>query len=252
MVKHSLDTVFGSLSDTTRRDILQRLSKGELTVSDIADTYHMSLPAISKHLKVLEQSNLIIKEKRGRQYFVRLTPTGFNNASEHLNYYEAALTSRLEAFNAFLRKEKPTHKKSPAAQAEEEQELVMTAVLDADPETAWKAYTDPASVAQWWRPEHTKLVSCDNDVRPNGIWRFALQATDGHTYVFSGRYTDVVYPHRLEYTDGAGEADTPRPESHVTITFEALSEGKTLLTKRSVATPAVHQLQAAWVKASAA
>jgi DNA-binding transcriptional ArsR family regulator len=68
MVKHSrgLDETFAALADPTRRQILVALGEGDRTVSELADPFDMSLPAISKHLGVLERAGLITREREGR------------------------------------------------------------------------------------------------------------------------------------------------------------------------------------------
>ena len=251
MVKYSLDTLFGSLSDETRRDILQRLLLGELTVSQLAEAYKISLPAVVKHMKVLEGSGLIVKEKRGRQQFVRLSSTPLKEAAEHLLHYETTLHNRLDSFAAYVQQEPAAGKAkaNPAPSAGKQQAIVITVVLDADPETVWHAYTDPASIKHWWNLPGALLVKAENDVRVGGSWRFVVRGADSRPYTLSGTYNVIEYPHRLEYTDGIDAPGESRPEARITLTFKSLPEGKTLLTKKSIATPAVHQLNAAWYRA---
>jgi uncharacterized protein YndB with AHSA1/START domain/DNA-binding transcriptional ArsR family regulator len=251
MVKYSLNGLFGSLSDETRRDILKRLLSGEQTMSQLADAYEISLPAVSKHVKALQTAGMVIKEKRGRQWFVRLPSNAFKEAAEHLLHYEATLHNRLDSFAAYVQRAPETKQPKAvlASSAGEQQAIVITEVLNVGPEAAWHAYTDPASIKQWWSLVGTQVVKIENDVRVGGNWRFTVRGHDGHEYVLSGIYSVVEYPHRLEYTDGIGDASELRPEARVAITFERLPGGKTLLTKKSVASPAVHQLNAAWCRA---
>jgi DNA-binding transcriptional ArsR family regulator len=101
----NLDNVFGSLADPTRRDILKRLTVSELTVTQVAAVYDISLAAISKHLRVLEKANLIHKRKEGKQHIVQLSPAAFKDASEYLKYYENLWTERFDALDAFLKEE---------------------------------------------------------------------------------------------------------------------------------------------------
>jgi DNA-binding transcriptional ArsR family regulator len=78
MAKHSqasLDTVFSALADATRRGMLERLSRGEASVSELAEPFGFSLPTIHKHLRVLERAGFIAHEKRGRVRHIRLTQT---------------------------------------------------------------------------------------------------------------------------------------------------------------------------------
>ncbi|HEX4662588.1 MAG TPA: metalloregulator ArsR/SmtB family transcription factor [Candidatus Saccharimonadales bacterium] len=103
--KLQLDSVFGSLADPTRRDILQRVSKGELSVSEVALPYRMTLAAISKHLKILETAHLISKHRRGRQQFVQLSPTAFRGAADYLQNYESIWNERFDSLEHYLKKE---------------------------------------------------------------------------------------------------------------------------------------------------
>lgn len=73
MVKYrTLDGTFGALSDPTRRQIMLRLGAGEASVSELAEPHNMSLPAISKHISVLEDAGLVFKRKVGRQQLCAL------------------------------------------------------------------------------------------------------------------------------------------------------------------------------------
>ncbi len=250
MVKYILNDLFASLSDSTRRDILQRLSLSELSISQLAKTYNMSLPAVSKHLKVLEASGLIVKEKRGRQWFVRLTPNAFREANEHLQYYEAVLHNRLDSLAMFLQK-KPVAARQKNAQKPPDgkpQEIAVTSICEGDPATVWQAYVDPVNIKRWWDLPGAQLLTVENDARVGGSWYFTLRGADDHEYVLGGKYSVVEYPRRLEYTEDAGDPDKARPQTRVTITFERLPDGKTLLTRKSLATPATHQMNAAWLR----
>lgn len=90
MVKHTLhlDNIFHSLSDPTRREILLRIaSSNDLTVSQIARPYNMSLPAISKHLRVLESARLIQRKQRGKEYVFTFTADPLKTVEAYLSFY---------------------------------------------------------------------------------------------------------------------------------------------------------------------
>jgi DNA-binding transcriptional ArsR family regulator len=73
MVKYrTLDGTFGALADPTRRGIILRLARGETSVTELAEPYGISMPAISKHLKVLEEAGLIFRRKEGRTNYCSL------------------------------------------------------------------------------------------------------------------------------------------------------------------------------------
>src|SRR3982750_1805027 len=91
-----LDGIFGSLADPTRRDILGRLMGGELNVSEVAEPYDISLAAISKHLKILEQACLIRKRRQGKERIVSLEPAAMRQAAVYLKQYEQLWNERSE------------------------------------------------------------------------------------------------------------------------------------------------------------
>ena len=97
-----LDLVFHALADSTRRSILEILAKHRLTVSEIAKPFHMSLAAVSKHLKVLERAQLIQREKRGSFYLIKLNAEGLQTAEEWLAYYHPFWDSRLGSLKHYL------------------------------------------------------------------------------------------------------------------------------------------------------
>jgi DNA-binding transcriptional ArsR family regulator len=107
MVKHSerhLDATFAALSDATRRGILARLAQGETSVSELAAPYRMSLPAVSKHLRVLEDARLIVRRKNGRVRRCRLAAQPMRTASEWIAQYRRFWGNQLDALSAYLEK----------------------------------------------------------------------------------------------------------------------------------------------------
>jgi DNA-binding transcriptional ArsR family regulator len=105
MVEYSLqlDSVFNSLADPTRRDILLRVAGRELSVNEIAAPYPISLAAISKHLKVLEKARLINKRREGKQHIVSLVPETLRSADEHLEQYRQMWQGRFNKLDALLK-----------------------------------------------------------------------------------------------------------------------------------------------------
>jgi DNA-binding transcriptional ArsR family regulator len=102
----SLDRVFGALADPTRRAILERLTRGEETVMALAEPFSSSLPAISKHLRVLEGAGLIVRQKSGRRRICRIEPAAMNDAAAWIDHYRRFWTERLDALETLLNSEK--------------------------------------------------------------------------------------------------------------------------------------------------
>jgi len=80
MVKQKLDPVFHGLANPVRRAMLRRLAGGSSTVGDLAEPFEISAPAISRHLRVLEEAGLVTRRRRGREHLVALEPDGLGEA----------------------------------------------------------------------------------------------------------------------------------------------------------------------------
>jgi DNA-binding transcriptional ArsR family regulator len=98
-----LDHTFAALADPTRRAILARLTLGEATVGELAEPFDISLPAISRHLKVLETADLISREKRAQQRVCRLKPEALKTASEWIEQNRRMWEERFDRLDAYLR-----------------------------------------------------------------------------------------------------------------------------------------------------
>jgi DNA-binding transcriptional ArsR family regulator len=104
-----LSTTFAALADPTRRAILRRLSEGEATVNELAAPHSISLPSVSRHLKVLEQAGLVVKSRSAQWRLCRLEPAPLAEADAWMEPYRAFFADRvprLERQLAQRRKEK--------------------------------------------------------------------------------------------------------------------------------------------------
>jgi DNA-binding transcriptional ArsR family regulator len=99
-----LDITYAALADPTRRAILARLALGEATVGEVAEPFPISGPAISRHLKVLEEAELIARTRRGQQFVLRLNPLGLKNAQDWLDYYRAFWTGAFDRLDEHLKR----------------------------------------------------------------------------------------------------------------------------------------------------
>lgn len=104
MVKHTLqlNDIFQSLADPTRRDIIQRVSERERTISELVSNYSMSFAAVSKHVSVLEKANLVAKRKEGKKYMVALVPETFKEADKYLEQYRTMWQGRFNKLDELL------------------------------------------------------------------------------------------------------------------------------------------------------
>ena len=106
----SLDSVFSALSDPTRRRIVERLARGPLTVGEIASGFEISQPAISRHVRVLEESGLLERHVSGRIHRCTLSPDAMQKASGWIDKQRAFWNGVLDRLDDLL-EEKPKRKK---------------------------------------------------------------------------------------------------------------------------------------------
>jgi DNA-binding transcriptional ArsR family regulator len=110
-----LTSTFAALADPTRRAILARLASGEASVTELAAPFEMSLPAISKHLKVLERAGLITRGRDAQWRPCRLEPRPLKSAADWLEHYRVFWEQSLDRLEGYLSelqgKEKPRGRK---------------------------------------------------------------------------------------------------------------------------------------------
>jgi DNA-binding transcriptional ArsR family regulator len=110
-----LSRTFAALADPTRRAILARLASGEASVTELAEPFDMSLPGISKHLKVLERAGLITRGREAQWRPCRLQPRPLKNAADWLDHYRIFWEQSLDRLEGYLNelqgKEKPRGRK---------------------------------------------------------------------------------------------------------------------------------------------
>src|SRR5919204_3578602 len=98
-----LSATFQALADPTRRAILARLAQGEATVLELAEPFRLSLPAVSKHLKVLQKAGLISQGRRAQWRPCRLEPARLKEVSDWLERYRATWEERFGRLDEYLR-----------------------------------------------------------------------------------------------------------------------------------------------------
>jgi DNA-binding transcriptional ArsR family regulator len=103
MLKHSsIDDSFRALAEPTRRAIVERLSRGPLSVSALAEPFEMTLAAVVQHLQVLEQTGLIRSEKVGRVRTCRIEPDGFNRLADWVAERRTLMERRFDRLGEIL------------------------------------------------------------------------------------------------------------------------------------------------------
>lgn len=111
MALDPLSSTFAALADPTRRAILARLSEGEVSVTELARPFNMSLPAVSKHLRVLERSGLITRSRTAQWRPCRLKAAKMKEAVDWLEHYRQFWEASLDRLDDYL---KEMQKENPA------------------------------------------------------------------------------------------------------------------------------------------
>ena len=98
-----LDETFAALANPTRRAILARLAAGEASVNELAEPFNMKLPAISRHIKVLEQAGLVQRRIAGREHWLRVDWSALQLGYEWLHFYQLFWGKRLDALVDYVK-----------------------------------------------------------------------------------------------------------------------------------------------------
>jgi DNA-binding transcriptional ArsR family regulator len=107
MVKYlELDRTFAALADPTRREILEKLSGGPASVSELAEPFGMSMPGLLKHVRILEQAHLVTTRKQGRVRRCQLDAQHLDEAEEWIRTYRRRWERRLDRLESYLERQR--------------------------------------------------------------------------------------------------------------------------------------------------
>lgn len=98
----NLDHIFHSLADATRRAVIAQLASGPASIGDLAQQHHMALPSFMKHIRVLEESEIVISHKKGRVRTCELRPQALTEAQDWLERERRIWGARLDQLDAFI------------------------------------------------------------------------------------------------------------------------------------------------------
>ena len=114
-----------------------------------------------------------------------------------------------------------------------EREIVIARVVDAPPETAFRAWADPTQIVQWFGPAGFRLETHEIEIREGGLWRFDMIAQDGTRFANRMAFLRVDAPTRIEAIHGADLDDDP-DRFRLLVTFDGQANGKTVVTLRQL------------------
>ena len=186
MVQYSptIDRAFAALGDPTRRAVLERLGSGSATITELAEPFGMSLTGMKKHIRLLEEAELVTTEKIGRVRRCTLVPYAFEGISTWLQ--------RLDRFAQVVERTKGDTMNTTTVTTPNELEIRVERIFDAPRSHVFSVWTDPELIPEWWGDG---TVVEEMDLRPGGTYRF--QTAFG---AVEGEFREVEPPERLVQT----------------------------------------------------
>jgi uncharacterized protein YndB with AHSA1/START domain len=122
---------------------------------------------------------------------------------------------------------------SPWAAASLDREVVMARVVDADCDTAFRAWTDPKQIVQWFGPSGFRITSHEIDIREGGVWRFDMIAPDGTVFPNRMEFLRIEASRLIEFNHGS-DTDGDPDAFRMLVTFDEQNNGKTVVTFRQM------------------
>ena len=218
-------------------------------MKELAKPFAMSLPAVSKHLKVLERAGLITRGREAQWRPCRIEPRALKEVDDWLEHYRRFFDESFDRLDDYLKKlqakdleprnqgkNPKTGVRSMAAKSSLDlnersaRRSIGIREFDAPRDLVFSAWTDPKHLAQWWGPNGFTTTTQSFDMRPGGVWRFVMHGPDGRDYQNRITFEEIVPPERIVYRHGGGE-DVEPVQFRQTIMFEDLG-GRTRITWR--------------------
>ena len=202
MKRDPLSTTFAALADPTRRALLRQLREGEATVNELAAPHAMSLPSVSRHLKVLQEAGLIVKGREAQFRPCRLDADPLAEADAWLAPYRGVLRDTPRASRTATDDPNPTRRRYD--------DRCTTARLHAHVDTrrparaGLPAWTDPDQLEWYYNPaQPIPDEPIELDLRVGGVWRQRMVIDEDTAYYTGGVYREIVPGRSLVFAWGA-------------------------------------------------
>ena len=215
--------VFNALSDPTRLAVVERLSIGPASATELSRPFDMGLPAFMQHLGVLADAGIVTSHKAGRTRTFQLAPGGTavdgdlavdvpQPLGAPTRPTPRAAAARQHPRNPFV----PT--KNGAIMTtftpNPDLDLVLDRTVAVSPAKVWKAWTTPELVMEWFTPAPWRTVACDIDLRPGGRFASTMQSPEGEQFPNAGCYLAVEPDRLLVFTSVLGDGYRPTSASN--------------------------------------
>ena len=182
--------VFQAIADPVRRSIIDLLAKDTLTINEIAGHFDISRPAISKHIKILNECGVIEMQQKGRERYCHIQANSLIPAFLWIERYQKIWEERIDAFEEYvmyLQTKKENMEPFDAAKT-----ATIQRTLKAPLKLVWEAWTQPEHLIRWWGPKGVKTKIEAHDFKVGGEWKYIMLMPNGNEFIAEGTYTDIV------------------------------------------------------------
>ncbi len=188
-----LDRVFSALGNPTRRAILARLARDNaLSVSELAEPFEIKLPAVMKHLDVLEGVGLIRRAKAGHTVTVELSPRPLRTAMDWLQRCEHVWEANLDRLTRYAEKRERESQERNAVS-----EVTLVRRIAARPSIVFDALITVEGIASWFGPDEGPVLAAASDAKVGGRFRIRFRKLDGSEHECSGEFLEIEQLRRI-------------------------------------------------------
>jgi len=218
-----LDDTFRALADRTRRRIIDLLKDGPKNVTTLASYFQISLPAISRHLKILEKASILERTRRGRVHVMSLRGKPLLDAAEWIDSYRTFWEGNLDSLETYILNQQ-RKEQGMATEIQNDISLEVKRQIQAPVATVYGAWSN--AIAGWFGPESCEVLEADFTPRVGESYFIKVKEATMGDMTVQGEFKEVVTNERLVFTwSWVGDED----ESLVTVAFSE-SGGSTEVT----------------------
>jgi uncharacterized protein YndB with AHSA1/START domain/DNA-binding transcriptional ArsR family regulator len=199
---------FRAVAHPIRREIIERLGNGPAMVGEVTSDLGVSKPAITKHLKILEEAGVVVRRVVGRTHRLTLSPAALIDAVEWVDRQRALWERMFDTVEEHLADKEQKSVPDTTTQATA---VRIERTYQASADVLFDAWTNPEVIRKWWHAgPDWDTADAEIDLRVGGRLRVVMRDTDGAEYTATGVYTVVERPSRLGWTwhGEDGEAGT--------------------------------------------
>jgi uncharacterized protein YndB with AHSA1/START domain len=216
VLKVGLDDVFAALAHPIRRAIIERLAEGECTVGELAEPHDVSLPAISQHLRALEEVGLLEQTHTGRVRRCALKAAPLSAAFSWIVQYRIFWEDMLDDIGKKVERRGRTMTETKTRTTTGT--VRLSRIFKAPRERVFNAFLDADAMAKWLPPNGYTAHVYKLEPKVGGNYRMSFSSLDKKdTHFFGGKFLEIKPNERLRYTDKF-ESDDPEMQGEITVT----------------------------------